>query len=366
MNPHKLSRVVTWCLTVSLMLSATLGILVCDRASAKSGNSQANNDSRRADKVSPDLHTKVRRSQNSHNDEDVKVILQLNGPASAPLATLLGNGRLHVRKQFNNLQAHMVELPLSVVEQLAAFPEVQSVSFDAPVQSFGHVSLTTGAAAIRSNNGLQNPGVDGTGIGIAILDSGMDTGHISFLDKNGFKRIAFSKDFTGENRIDDPFGHGTHVTAIAAGNGRIASAAYLGIAPNAKLINLRVLNSQGAGSVSAVLSALDWIMTNHATYNIRVVNMSLGTTAIQSYRFDPVCLAVRRVVDAGIVVAAAAGNIGKDSLGRKIYGAIHSPGIEPSAITVGAANTFGTASRQDDTVTTYSSRGPTRGYWMDY
>jgi subtilisin family serine protease len=76
-------------------------------------------------------------------------------------------------------------------------------------------------------------------------------------------------------------------------------------------------------------------------------------------------LAVRKLVDAGVVVVAAAGNNGKDSAGRKIYGSIHSPGIEPSAITVGASNTFGTDSRSDDTMTTYSSRGPTRSFWTD-
>ncbi len=87
--------------------------------------------------------------------------------------------------------------------------------------------------------------------------------------------------------------------------------------------------------------------------------MSLGTFAIDSYKNDPLCRAARRLVDAGIVVVAAAGNNGKDSAGQKLYGHIHSPGNEPSVITVGATNTFGTDVRSDDTVTTYSSRGPT-------
>jgi len=93
--------------------------------------------------------------------------------------------------------------------------------------------------------------------------------------------------------------------------------------------------------------------------------MSLGTPAVDSYKNDPICRAVRQLVDAGIVVVAAAGNDGKDLLHPKIYGRIHSPGNEPSAITVGAANTFGTDARNDDGVTTYSSRGPTRSYWKD-
>jgi subtilisin family serine protease len=104
-------------------------------------------------------------------------------------------------------------------------------------------------------------------------------------------------------------------------------------------------------------------LANRLLYNIKVVNMSLGAPAIDSYRNDPLCRAVRRLVDAGVVVVAAAGNNGKNGAGQKIYGQIHSPGDEPSAITVGASNTFGTNPRGDDTVTTFSSRGPTRGSW---
>ena len=189
--------------------------------------------------------------------------------------------------------------------------------------------------------------------------------HVDFKDKNGNSRIVFNKDFTGENRTDDPYGHGSHVSAIAGGNGLVSNAAYLGIAPNAKLINLRVLNSQGTGTVSSTLAALDWLMANKVTYNIRVVNMSLGTPAVDSYRDDPICRAVRRLVNAGVVVVAAAGNNGKNSAGQKVYGMIHSPGNEPSAITVGATNTFNTNSRVDDGVATFSSRGPTRSSWTD-
>ena len=93
--------------------------------------------------------------------------------------------------------------------------------------------------------------------------------------------------------------------------------------------------------------------------------MSLGLSAISSYEDDPVCLAARKLANAGVVVVAAAGNNGKNSAGQKVYGQIHSPGNEPSVITVGAVNTFGTDNRSDDKVATYSSRGPTRSYSTD-
>ena len=116
--------------------------------------------------------------------------------------------------------------------------------------------------------GTNTSGLDGTGIGIAVLDSGIDTGHRSFTDKDNKLRVVVNRDFTGEGRTNDPYGHGTHVAATAAGNGRISSAEYIGIAPNARIINLRVLNSQGTGTASAVLAALDWVIAHRATYNI--------------------------------------------------------------------------------------------------
>src|SRR3977135_3163337 len=100
--------------------------------------------------------------------------------------------------------------------------------------------------------------LDGSGIGIAIIDSGIYSEHSAFSDKQtGKSRIVASQDFTGEGRTDDPYGHGTHVAAAAAGNGAVAHGKYIGIAPKANLINLRVLNSQGIGSVSNLLAALN-------------------------------------------------------------------------------------------------------------
>src|SRR5437764_2071893 len=191
------------------------------------------------------------------------------------------------------------------------------------------------------------------------------------MDANNRSRIVVNHDFTGE--VDaycapvtsDLFGHGTHVANLAAGNSKVAQGSYVGIAPNANIINLRVLNSQGQGTEAALLSALDWVASNRSTYNIRVINMSLGMPAIDSYQFDPVCQAVRSLVNSGVVAVAASGNNGKDSNGNKVYGLVDCPGNEASAITVGAANTFGTDARNDDGVATYSSRGPTRSYWTD-
>ncbi|HLL99896.1 MAG TPA: S8 family serine peptidase, partial [Pyrinomonadaceae bacterium] len=321
---------------------------------AQSQNAVAN-----SSKVSDELRARV--INNSSNNNVVRVILQLSEPPRGQLNALLNRNGIHVRANFRNLNSMVVELPAGVVDELASFSEVSFVSLDSKTEAFGHISATTGTDAVRAQTtstllgGTTTTYLDGSGIGIAVIDSGIDAAHTSFLDKSNNVRVVVNRDFTGEGRTDDPYGHGTHVAATAAGNGRISNAAYIGIAPNAKLINLRVLDRNGVGKTSSLLSAIDWVLANRTTYNIRVVNMSLGGVAVDSYKNDPVCKAVRKLVDAGIVAVAAAGNNGKNSSGQKLYGHIHSPGNEPSAITVGASNTFGTDVRSDDAVTTYRS-----------
>ena len=96
-----------------------------------------------------------------------------------------------------------------------------------------------------------------------------------------------------------------------------------------------------------------------AEYNLRIINLSLGHPVLEAAADDPLCQAVQRAVDAGILVVAAAGNFGKTADGRPIVGGIVSPGNAPAALTVGALNTKGTVQRSDDVMATYSSRGPT-------
>src|SRR5262249_37356356 len=258
------------------------------------------------------------------------------------------------------------------IRQIGELGDVSSASLDDGVSSLGdtpgHIVATTGAAGVEDEHpsrGGDDGGLDGSGISIAVIDSGIDSDHRVFRNDSAVGRTMVSVDFTGEHRTDDPYGHGTFVASLIAGSGVLYNGKYAGIAPGARLINLRALNSQGVGTVSNVMAALNWVLANEYRYNIRVVNLSIGTAAIQSFVNSPLCRSVRRLVDNGIVAVAAAGNDGKDDSGKKIYGAIHSPGNEPSALTVGATNTFGTNARNDDVVTTYSSRGPTRSFWTD-
>ncbi len=131
------------------------------------------------------------------------------------------------------------------------------------------------------------------------------------------------------------------------------------MAPDARLLNLRAMGPDGSGATSDVIAAIDWAIAHQAEYNIRVINLSLGHPVFESAADDPLCQAVQRAVDAGILVVAAAGNFGKTAEGCPIVGGIVSPGNSPAALTVGALNTKGTPQRSDDVMATYSSRGPT-------
>ena len=132
-----------------------------------------------------------------------------------------------------------------------------------------------------------------------------------------------------------------------------------GIAPNVNIINLKVLDQTGSGQASAVIAAIEQAIDLQSTYNIGVINLSLGQPVYESYTQDPLCQAVEQAWAAGIVVVTAAGNYGRDnSQGTNGYATITSPGNDPYVITVGATDMHNTPYRSDDTVASYSSKGP--------
>lgn len=269
-------------------------------------------------------------------------------------------------RAFSRLGSMVVDLPASEVRPLAAHRQVRWVSPDrTSMVMASHIETTTGAAAARGSLGGAQQ-LDGNGIAIAILDTGIASDHAGFLAKiGGLSRILATVDMTGSaggTPAYDRHGHGTHVAGIAAG-ADLLNNAYQGIAPNANLVSVKVLGDDGTGAISAALAGLNWVLTNAPAYNIRVVNMSLGVLSPDSYQVDPLCQAVESLVSAGIVVVVSGGNLGLPP-GYTVpqYGLITAPGADPAAITAGSVNTHGTDLSSDDNVNNFSSRGPTRGY----
>jgi serine protease AprX len=263
--------------------------------------------------------------------------------------------------------AAVMEVTDAQLEALKQNPLFAHVSGDLPVVGDMAISnKVTGAESIwQGTPGLLLgiggvPGNTGSNIGVAVLDSGIAT-HTA-LDTRVAARVNLVSDEPGVS--GDPFGHGTHLAGIIGGNRSAASyvtpAFSGGSAPSVRLIDVRVLGSRGSGRTSDVIAGIDWVIDNRLTYNIRVINLSLGHAVTEPSTTDPLCQAVARAVAEGITVVASAGNYGTTAAGTPVLGGITSPGNSPLALTVGAMDTHGTIDTSDDTVPPFSSRGPAR------
>ena len=230
---------------------------------------------------------------------------------------------------------------------------------------------TVGAVSARQEFGL-----DGAGIGVAVIDSGITAWHDDLADGIGGQRVVDYVDFSGDvadftgdfatgdfaggsASPEDGYGHGTHVAGIIAGNGADSDGGITGIAPKAQLIVLKVLDASGRGHTSDVIAAIDYAVSRRDAFKIRVINLSIAAPVYESYDVDPLTLAAERAVRAGITVVAAAGNNGRNRNGRMQYGGITAPGNAPWVLTVGASSHMGTTDRADDTIPPFTSRGPT-------
>lgn len=300
-------------------------------------------------KISPDLQPLL------HSSNSINVIVQYNAP---PPATGLLGGVLKllggvVNAVFSLIPALSATLHPADILALSNQPSVAYISLDRSLNA----SLDYSTGAVNAPTAW-SAGLDGTGIGIAIIDSGIYS-HPDLNGENSARsRVVYRQSFIGGNQFDD-FGHGTHVAGIAAGNGSLSSKTgafhtYRGIAPNANVLDLRVLDANGSSNDSVVIAAIQKAVQLKNQYNVRVINLSLGRPIYEGCARDPLCQAVEAAWKNGIVVVAAAGN-----LGRNGYATVLSPGNSPHAITVGAMKTEMTVTRNDDLIASYSSKGPT-------
>jgi serine protease AprX len=258
--------------------------------------------------------------------------------------------------EFSSTNSGVYRLPAPALATLESDPMVVYISVDRTVK--GKLDLTAAAVNAQAAWGA---GLIGSGVGVALIDSGISA-------NTNLANLVYSQDFTGSGNTTDQFGHGEHVAGIVASTASSQAAwsstdtrMFKGIAPGVKLVNLRVLDKNGEGTDSAIIAAIDKAITLKQTYNIRVINLSLGRPVFESYQLDPLCKAVEAAWKAGIVVVVAAGNDGRDnSFGTSGYGTIEAPGNDPYVITVGAMKTEATANRSDDLIASYSSKGPTQ------
>lgn len=288
----------------------------------------------------------------------VQVIVQFDkDPTDAYHQKILSRGGT-LRVTLHSIRGASYTLPAAALAELANEPSVVHISQDHRVLA----KLDYTAAAINAPAAWQS-GWTGAGVGVALIDSGISPEQ-DITERN----VVYQQNLLpGEaaGSASDRYGHGMHIAGIIASNGASSfcstcTRTLKGMAPNANLINLRVLDENGESTDSTVIAGIETAIQMKEKYNIRVMNLSLGRPVYESYKVDPLCQAVEAAWKAGIVVVAAAGNEGRDNAaGNNGYGTITAPGNDPFVITVGAMKTMGTYERSDDLIASYSSKGPT-------
>jgi serine protease AprX len=279
-------------------------------------------------------------------------------------------GRIDLRLDI--ISGFAATVPRSAIPVLARTPGVLSVSPNARVRLMAQVdgydpnwatpvgSWKRNIEAIKAKD-VWKAGYLGQGIDVALIDSGV-------APVQGIKdHLLYGPDLSFESQADnlpnlDTFGHGTHMAGIIAGRDSTIQAgrededldkAFVGVAPKARIVSIKVATSSGATDVSQVIAAIDWVVQHRDTngLNIRVLNLSFGTDGTQSYVIDPMTYAAEVAWRKGIVVVVSAGNSNFGS------NRLNNPAYDPFVIAVGADDTKGTNDPKDDVVPSWSARG---------
>jgi serine protease AprX len=300
------------------------------------------------------------------------IVRESVGAGSAPeeLVERLG-GR--VERHVDIIDAFVASVPANGLALLTNAPGVLSVTPDSRVQLMGVIgdglgfddasemgTMYTVAKAIDAH-ALWDLGITGRGVDVAVIDSGV----VEVPELAG--RVVYGPDLSFESQAPnlahlDTYGHGTHMAGIIAGRDPLATGGryrdnryFMGVAPDSRIVSIKVAVASGATDVSQVIAAIDWVVQHRFDngMNIRVLNLSFGTDGTQSYLLDPLAYAAEVAWRYGIVVVVAAGNSGFGS------SALNNPAYDPYVLAIGATDMRGTVDEADDVVATFSSRGDT-------
>jgi serine protease AprX len=279
-----------------------------------------------------------------------------------------------VTREFAGVDEAVVRMDPVTAGRVRALRNVSAITADAPVQlasdnyssdgsydpTSDPYSLYNAESAVRATDVWGY--TTGNRVDVALLDSGVSP--VPGLSTPN--KIVYGPDLSFDSpdtslHNGDGYGHGTHMAGIIAGHdagaypsaNAAAQGAFLGVAPNARIVSVKLADAYGATDVSQVIAGIDWVV-QHAHdngLNIRVINLSFGTSSMQDASIDPFAYAAEAAWNAGIVVVVSAGNSGTTA------GRLADPAIDPWVIAVGADDTNGTRSTYDDVIPDYSSRG---------
>ena len=302
-------------------------------------------------------------------DGTVSVIVrELDGTTGA--AEFVESHGGSITSVLDTINGFVATVPASMVSSLSSLQSIASVTpdFSVAVSSAGWDTSGKDATAMKEladdlrADVTWDEGITGAGVTVALLDTGVTP--VEGLTTAG--KIVNGPDLSFDSQIPgmaylDAYGHGTHLAGIIAGrasdapadvNSNAARRHFLGIAPDAQILNVKVGAADGSVDVSQVLAGIDWVVQhrNDNGMNVRVMNLSFGTDSTQSYLVDPLAYAVQVAWNAGIVVVVAAGNDGNSH-------ALRNPATNPYVIAVGATDTQGNGRQNDNVVASYSNCG---------
>ena len=311
-------------------------------------------------KLDPSLpvHPALQYGAQVEPDKKVRVIVQKDRP-ERDARDIASSAGAKLNEEFRLVKSVVLELPQKDVLKLARNPHVRYVSPDGRVKhrTVDGSQLTTtypsGVTATNVWNAGGSVSATGNGVTVAVLDTGLNAANPDFSPG---KALAVNVNTTSTITTDG-YGHGTHVAGIIASNSQTGQ--YLGVAPNATILSVKISDDSGVAQESDMLRGLQWVYDNRATYNIKVVNISSAVGTAESYKTSPIDAAVEQLWLNGITVVVASGNTGSapDAVS-------YAPANDPFVITVGCVDDNLTAtSYTDDSLCTFSSRGITQdGY----
>ena len=272
---------------------------------------------------------------------NIELIVQLPDNTNEDIIRKLGT----IKYALPLINSYVIEVPDCDVARISGLAGIESVHQNARITAQMDIARKKVNAHAAKRLGLT-----GRGVTIAILDTGIAP--LEDFYRAGKCRILAFKDFVnGKEHPYDDNGHGTHVAGIACGNGVSSGGRYAGIATESNIVSVKILDKDGEGGSSAVLAGLQWIADNKEKYNIRVVNLSIGTKDLGEC--DPLVKVVEAAWDLGLIITIAAGNDGPG------YGSVTSPGISRKAITVGSSDDDKAVEIWGSPLINFSGRGPT-------
>lgn len=285
----------------------------------------------------------------------LEVLIHYNPADAAALGKQIKSLGGRALEQYPFINTMRAEIPANKVDALSEVASITWASWNAPINS----QAVPDASNVRSEapfvigaDYAWSLGYDGTGVTVAVVDSGFTNAKAAEQDMKG--RIVAGRDvIKNASPVQDHFGHGTHVAGIIGGSGASASGRYPGIAPGAKAVIVKASTNSGQTTEADLIKALQWVFDNRERYGIRVVNLSVSSSVEQGYRTSPLNAAVQRLWFAGVTVVASAGNHGPGTAVNL------PPSNDPFVIVVGAIDDKGTRAHSDDALTSFSTYGTT-------